>query len=220
MELIGHRGCGQQYPENTVRAVRQSAKYLQTVEIDVRRCASGELVVFHDETVDRLTGGSGAVADLAWDELRELEVLDSGEPIPSLEEMLAAFPAGVTAQIELKEAGLAADVRDRVAASGVDAHLTSFSPDVLAEVTELDWAVPTGYLFESVPTASLETAIDLECEYAHPHFDLCLETDVVEAAHDRGLDVIAWKAAKTADDVARVREAGVDGITADRWDIA
>ncbi|MFB6164239.1 MAG: glycerophosphodiester phosphodiesterase [Haloarculaceae archaeon] len=220
MELIGHRGCGSQYPENTVQAVRKAGQYLQTVEIDVRRCASGELVVFHDETVDRLTGGSGAVADLSWTALRELEVLDSGESIPRLSAVLEAVPAGVTAQIELKESDIAADVRDVVTASAVDAHVTSFSPDALASVADLSWSVPTGYLFESLPTANIETAIDLECEYVHPHFDLCLETDVVEAAHDRGLSVIAWKAAKTSEDVARVREAGVDGITADRWDIA
>ncbi|MHB9286519.1 glycerophosphodiester phosphodiesterase family protein [Halobacteriales archaeon Cl-PHB] len=43
--------------------------------------------------------------------------------------------------------------------------------------------------------------------------------DVVDEAHDRGLDVVAWKAARTPEEIAALRAAGVDGVTADRWDI-
>jgi len=49
MQVIGHRGCADVYPENTVRAVTRAANFLDAVEVDVRRCGSGELVVFHDE---------------------------------------------------------------------------------------------------------------------------------------------------------------------------
>src|SRR6056297_246672 len=110
MELIGHRGCAAQCPENTVRAVKRAAQYLDAIEVDVRRCGSGELVVFHDETVDRLTDESGPIADLSWTELRNLDVLDSGESIPTLDHVLDAFPQGVRAQLELKDTGIAADV--------------------------------------------------------------------------------------------------------------
>lgn len=220
MDLIGHRGCGAQYPENTVYAVRQSARYLDTVELDVRRCASGELVVFHDETVDRVTDGEGAVADLAYDDLRDLEVLDSGESIPTLDDALAALPADVTAQLELKETGLAADARECTAAHDAAVRLSSFHPDALREAAATGWDAPRGLLFETDPLANVARAADLGCEYVHPHFDLCLDTDVVETAHAAGMGVIAWKAARTPEDVAALRDAGVDGVTADRWDIA
>jgi len=103
MQVIGHRGCADVYPENTVRAVTRAANFLDAVEVDVRRCGSGELVVFHDETVDRLTDASGRLADVAWAELQELDVLGSGELIPRLETVLAAVPDGVELQVELKE---------------------------------------------------------------------------------------------------------------------
>lgn len=220
MELIGHRGCAEQYPENTIPAVRASSQYLTTVEVDVRRCATGELVVFHDETVERLTQGEGAVAELSWRELRSLEVLDSGEPVPSLDEMLAAVPEAVTLQVELKEAGLASDVHAAVAASQVDVQISSFLPGALREVAGLDWAVPSGLLFDADPESNVAVAEGLDCEFVHPHFDLCVGTDVVATAQERGFGVIAWKAARTAEDVAALREVGVDGVTVDRWDIA
>ena len=221
MEIIGHRGCADQYPENTVTAVTKSSERLDAVEVDVRRCGSGELVVFHDERVDDLTDGSGRVADLEWRSIRELDVRGSGEPIPKLRTLLEAVTGDVRLQLELKEDGLAGDVRDVVetAAGNQAVTISSFRETAIADVNALDWDVPTGYIFEAEPRSNLERALDLDCAAVHPHFDCCLATDVVENAHDEGLDVIAWKAAKTPEDIAQLRSAGVDGVTADRWDL-
>jgi len=218
MELIGHRGCAMQYPENTVTAVTRAAEYVDAVEVDVRRCSTGELVVFHDETIDRVTESSGRVDDLPWHHLRELEVLDSGETVPRLSTVVDAVPESVALQVELKETGLAADVRATVADAGHDVHVSSFIPDALGEVNE-EWDVPTGLLFETDPTANLQTALDLGCETVHPHYELCLSSDIVDAAHDAGLRVVAWKAAQRPEEVQTLASVGVDGVTADRWDI-
>ncbi|AQL43623.1 glycerophosphodiester phosphodiesterase [Halorientalis sp. IM1011] len=220
MEIIGHRGCADQCPENTVAAVERAGRYVDAVEVDVRRCGSGELVVFHDEYVDELTDGTGRVADLTLAELRALDVAGSGEPIPRLGAVLDAVPPGVGAQLELKETGLAADVREVLADHSVDAAISSFQPAALESVLNLDWSVQTGYLFAEDPTANLQTAVEMGCDAVHPHYDLCIDTDVVERAHGQGLNVIAWKAAKTSEEIADLRAAGVDGVTADRWDIA
>lgn len=219
MELIGHRGCAEQYPENTVGALVRAAAVLDAVEVDVRRCATGELVVFHDECVDRVTDAAGPVSEFAWSELRELEVLDSGESVPRLSTVLDAVPEDVRVQVELKEAGLATDVRAVVTDSGATVAVSSFDPAALAAVGDVEWSVPTGLLFGSDPSANLETALDLGCDAVHPHYDCCLETDVVDAAHEAGLRVVAWKAVRTPAEVAALRAAGVDAATADRWDV-
>jgi glycerophosphoryl diester phosphodiesterase len=219
MELIGHRGCAMQYPENTVAAVTRAAAFVDAVEVDVRRCASGEIVVFHDETLDRLTGATGPVAEQAWTALRELEVLDSGESIPRLATVIGAVPDRVDLQLELKETGLATDVQATVAGSDHDVTVSSFEPAALAEVADLDWDVPTGYLFDEAPDESIATAQSVGCDIVHPHYDLCLSSDVVEAAHAVGLHVVAWKAARTAEEIRVLESVGVDGVTADRWDI-
>lgn len=218
MELIAHRGCAAEYPENTVRAVERAVRRLPAVEIDVRRCRTGELVVFHDETVERVTDGTGSVADTDWSALRELEVFDSGERIPRLSEVLDAIPDGVSAQVELKQSGVAADALAAIADAGVDARITSFLPEALAEVRECDPSASLGYLFgdwASVETG-LKTALALDCDSLHPHADQCLETDAVERAHREGLSVIAWDVADSAT-VEGLRAAGADGATADSW---
>ncbi|MBZ6494983.1 glycerophosphodiester phosphodiesterase [Natrinema longum] len=219
MEIIGHRGCADQFPENTVLAIREAARRLPAVEIDVRRCASGELVVFHDATLERVTDADGRVSETPWTDLRELTVLDSGEPVPRLESVLRAVPDGTTVQIELKDTGVAADAMQLAMAAGVDVRVTSFLPAALAEVEDCCLDVPNGLLFGDEPDGNLSRALDLECSHVFPHYDLCVGTDVVSAARDHGFDVIAWKAARTVDDLRALRAAGVDGVTADRWDI-
>ncbi len=219
MEIIGHRGCADQVPENTLLAIREAARRLPAVEIDVRRCETGELVVFHDATLERVTDADGRVSETPWADLRELTVLDSDEPIPRLETALRAVPGDTTVQLELKETGVAADAMQFAMAAGADVRVTSFLPEALAEVAAAPLDAPNGLLFEDEPDANLSRAVDLECTHVFPHFDLCVDTDVVAAARDRGLGVIAWKAARTVDDVRTLHEVGVDGVTADRWDV-
>ncbi|WP_306056089.1 glycerophosphodiester phosphodiesterase [Natronococcus wangiae] len=220
MEIIGHRGCAEQYPENTLLAIREAARRLPAVELDVRRCGSGELVVFHDATLERVTDADGRVAETPWSDLRELTVFESDQSIPRLKTALRAVPDDVTVQLELKETGIASDVLRLAVAAEADVRVSTFLPEALAEVDAHPLEVPSGLLFEAEPDANLSRALDLGATHVFPHYQLCIETDVVSVAREHGVDVIAWKAARTADDVRTLREAGVDGVTADRHDIA
>lgn len=220
MEIIGHRGCAEQVPENTLLAIREAARRLPAVEIDVRRCGSGELVVFHDATLERVTDAEGRLSETSWSELRELTVCDSGESIPSLEAALQTVPDDVTVQLELKERDIALDTLQLATAAGSDVRVSSFLPEAIEELETSHFDVPNGLLFEQGPRTNLSRAVDLDCTHVFPHYELCLETDVVSAAREHGLDVVAWKAARTVNDVRALRDVGVDGVTADRWDIA
>lgn len=220
MEIIGHRGCAEQVPENTLLAIREAARRLPAVEIDVRRCGSGELVVFHDATLERVTDVEGRISETPWSDLRELTVFDSSESIPRLEAALQTVPDDVTVQLELKEPGIASDTLQLAMAAGSNVRVSSFLPEVIEEIEASYLNVPNGPLFEEGPRTNLSRAVDLGCTHVFPHYELCLETDVVSAAREYGLDVVAWKAARTVDDVRALREVGVDGVTADRWDIA
>lgn len=108
--LLGHRGGCAVAPENTMAAFRQVAEQGMGFELDIRLCASGELVVLHDPTVDRTTTGTGRVADLT---LTQIQALDAGirfhpsfagERIPTLTEVLDAFGGQVPIDIEVKTA--------------------------------------------------------------------------------------------------------------------
>jgi glycerophosphoryl diester phosphodiesterase len=218
MELIGHRGCGAQYPENTVLAVREASRRLDAVEIDVRRCGSGELVAFHDERVDRVTDAEGPLEAFTRAELAELDVCGSSEPVPLVADVLDAVPRGVTIQIELKEPGLAEDLGTLLGDRPAEFRVSSFLPSALAEVRDAGWDAATGFLFGDDPAENVDRAVALGCEYAHPHHELCVESDVVERSRNEDLGVLAWNTDDPAV-VEEMRRLGVDGITADRWDI-
>ena len=108
MRILGHRGASSDAPENTLAAFRLALDQgADGVELDARLCRSGEVVVFHDERLERLTGTAGRVADTAWPDLARLEVRAGpagGAPgrIPLLSEVLEALPRTAFVNVELK----------------------------------------------------------------------------------------------------------------------
>lgn len=212
MRCFAHRGFAGENPENTVVAVERALRAgADGIEVDVRRCASGELVVIHDETVDRVTDQSGRVRDLSLSTLRSLEVLGTGAGVPALADVVATVPPDVVLNVELKETGLAEDLLSTVAASDPSILVSSFEAAALREVAALS-DVPLGLLCYD-PRDEIETARDLGCEAIHPNERFCDER-AVERAHEAGLSVNAWtgRSEQTAD---RLASAGVDGLIVD-----
>ena len=108
--LVAHRGLAPGLPENTMAAFEDvAARGVGAIEIDLRGTADGEVVVMHDETVDRTTDGTGEVTALT---LAEIEALDAGshagdafagERVPTYEDVLAfAAERGITLLLDIK----------------------------------------------------------------------------------------------------------------------
>ncbi|HOS41511.1 MAG TPA: glycerophosphodiester phosphodiesterase family protein, partial [Spirochaetota bacterium] len=112
--VIGHRGaCGYE-PENTLRSFEKAiALGAHMVELDVHRCRTGELVVIHDNRLERTTNGSGYVAEKTLDELRALDA-GGGERIPLLREVVERVGVRAAINIELKGAGTAGPVSELI----------------------------------------------------------------------------------------------------------
>ena len=130
--LVAHRGGSRLAPENTLEAFERALAWWDAdmLELDVRASRDGEVVVIHDATVDRTTDGTGAVADLSWTELQDLDAgyrfLDpDGQPsfrgrgvrVPRFEDVLTAFPAA-RLNVEAKEPGVAAGLVEIVRRHG------------------------------------------------------------------------------------------------------
>jgi len=116
IQTIGHRGAAFLEPENTLRGFRKAIELgVDYVEFDVRRCNGGQIVVIHDETVDRTTNGKGLVADLTIPQLKALDA-GKGERIPTLQEAIECCKGKVKMLIELKEKSL----EDEVVATIID----------------------------------------------------------------------------------------------------
>ncbi len=217
VRAIAHRGCMGQYPENTPHAMRMSAPHVDMIEIDIRQCNTGELVVFHDKRLDRITGEPGTIEETSFGALRELTVCDSGEQIPTLAEALVSIPDDIGVNVEFKSEGIAEDAHAVADRFDNDIIVSSFGAASVKEATDAGFDA-TALLFASDPGRNLDHADRLGCSYVHPALDLCLNCDLIERAHERGLRVNAW----TVDDddpVLALVDAGVDGLILDRWDI-
>lgn len=113
MKIWAHRGCSQRYPENTILAFEQAAaltaRGLAGIELDIQLTKDGELVVIHDERIDRTTDGIGFVRDYTLSELKRFHIYGGRkepEEIPTMQEVLdclaPAMKQGLLLNIELK----------------------------------------------------------------------------------------------------------------------
>ncbi|APX95955.1 glycerophosphodiester phosphodiesterase [Natronorubrum daqingense] len=215
MRLIAHRGFAATAPENTIAAIQSAAECADAVEFDVRRCGSGELVVIHDETIDRVTGGVGAVADQSLEELKTQTVLESGERVPTLEELLEALPSRVEVNLEMKELDIAADVLEAIESVDNRVVTTSFLAPELRAIRELDREQPTGLLASRRLETPVTTAIELDCDVIGANYWRCLTTTIVPRAKAVDLEVHAWSLERrTTATLLEFR--GVDCVSADR----
>jgi len=111
MKIWAHRGCSQQYPENTILSFEKAAavQNLTGIELDIQLTKDGQIVVCHDEKIDRTTNGSGYIRDYTLTELRQLKIKAGNyadQVIPTIEEVLELLEqklrAGLKLNIELK----------------------------------------------------------------------------------------------------------------------
>lgn len=218
MNLIAHRGFAGEAPENTVAAMDHAvARGADAVEFDVRRCGSGDPVVVHDATVDRVTDGSGRVDATTADELAELDVLGSGEGIPTLSAVLDAVPPEVWINAELKEP-VVSEALPALRSAPNDLLVSSFDPEILGRVADEFPGTDTAYLCVAGQPDAVERARSLGCTAIHPELDLALSEGFLDRAREADLRTNAWTV-EDRETAGRLREAGVDGVIADRSDV-
>lgn len=231
--IVGHRGARGDAPENTLGAFEHAVALGATaVELDVRACASGELVVLHDPTLERVTAGRDArrAADLPWAELRRVR-LAGGERVPLLREVLEAMRRrGVGVNVEMKH-----DVPDRAAvvratAKELGAHdpahpivVSSFDPRMLFALAREAPAVPRALLVH--PSSYRAAMLALAQLTARPSLAsigvdaVHLERTITTAARVRALRRSGlWMSVWTVNDRAeaeRFVELGVDSVITD-----
>jgi glycerophosphoryl diester phosphodiesterase len=225
---MAHRGGAIEHLENTMPAfeacVALGYRYLET---DVRVTVDGELVVFHDPTLDRVTDRSGRIEALPWRDV-EGALIGGREPVLRLAELLGAWP-DIRFNLDIKAAGVLAPlvrlvrrmkVEDRIClASFSDARVAAarrlFGPDVCTSLGPR--GVAALRLSAYSPRAAGLVRIQAGC--AQVPLQLggrpLVDERFIEAAHARSLQVHVW----TVDSEAAATEMldlGVDGVMTDR----
>ena len=214
---IGHRGAMGYEPENTLLSFRKALDLgVDAIELDVYVCKTGELVVIHDDKIDRTTNGKGYVIEKTFDELRSLDAGKS-EKIPTLSEVFDLINRKVKVNVELKGEGTAKPVSDLIKHyidnngwMADDFIVSSFNHYELKKFGELSPNIKIGVLIVGIPLGFAEFAEKLNAYSVN----LCVEfinQEFVDDAHKRGMKVFVWTV-NDFDEIKRIKSLGVDGI--------
>jgi glycerophosphoryl diester phosphodiesterase len=229
MRIYGHRGASADRPENTLEAFLEAGRQgADGVELDVIRCGSGELVVCHDEHLDRLAGVSWDVRTTSWRRLQTLEVGTrlgfAPAKLPLLADVFAALPASLRINVELKcltvdDHGLTDAVVDCIERAGMEGRvfLSSFNPWCLVRLARRAPTLRRGLLLDPehawLPQAWGWLPITSSTS-VHPHHTACT-SERVNRWHAVGWNVVAWTV-DDVDDARKLRAMGVDAIITNR----
>jgi len=216
---FGHRGARGHAPENTVRSVRKALELgADGVEVDVQ-FAGGQLVVIHDDTLDRTTNGHGRLVKQSFAYLRSLDA-GSGERIPTLAEIFDAVNRRAVINVELKGAHTAAPVSALIAEyvnrhgwSYDDFLVSSFDHARIREAKQWCPGIRIGALIMKTPRGLAKFADALDAWSLHAG-RRCVTPKLVADAHRRGLKVFVFTINQPGE-IARMKTLGVDGVFSD-----
>jgi glycerophosphoryl diester phosphodiesterase len=218
--IIGHRGARGHVAENTLPSIEKAmALGVDGVEIDIFKCASGELVVFHDQTLDHLTNASGLIEMQTLDSLRKIDVLN-GYQIPTLAEVLELLDGQIILNIELKGNNTARDTHlllteyfQRSNWTADKLIISSFNWDELRNFKALNPTVPLAVLTEDDPVDALPVAQELGAVAINPNYQ-SLDREKVEKIKKAGFKIYPWTV-NTPAAIAEMKQLGVDAIITD-----
>jgi glycerophosphoryl diester phosphodiesterase len=221
--ILAHRGASGYAPENTLASFDLALTMLpDAIETDLRLTRDGVIVLNHDETVDRMTDGTGPVASLTWDEVSRLTI-DAGNGLTAepqrvlhVGEFFDRYLGAIPLCLEIKAievvAPLVEELSRRAANELADwIELTSFEPLAGAALREAFPSLRVGMLLRDFEPETIERTM------AAGYRQLCpsarhVTADGVERAHAAGVDVRTW-GVHTEADLHKVLAAGADGTT-------
>jgi glycerophosphoryl diester phosphodiesterase len=216
---ISHRGASAYEPENTLRAIKRALEYaVDMVEVDVRETKDGQIVVIHDETLERTTNGRGYVHQTNFSELRKLDA-GKGERIPTLREVVDLVKGRVGLVIELKDPGTTDKVAEILARNNFvnQTLVTSFIHSAVKTIKELNPQLKTGVIFRSAPIKPSRLAVDANANALFPYHRY-VTTRMIDDAHSNHLTVNVWTV-DTREEIEHYAKIGVDGIVTNRPDL-
>ena len=236
LEVYAHRGGAGLAPENTLAAFRKAMELgVDAMEMDLHVTRDGEIVVIHDETVDRTTDGRGIVADLTLDELRRWDAGGKfapafrGERIPTLREVIDLVTASGNTRIRLilelkfhpdhpgKPEDFEQRVLDILRQTGFvyRVRIISFQHPSLAKLKALEPRIPTGLLAggRTAPHDPVALVRQYRADYYSPSVRH-VTAEAVTAVHQAGIPVVPWTANEEAE-MRRLMALGIGAMAGD-----
>ena len=216
-----HRGASEYYPENTLYSFYAGLSMgAGGIETDIQRTRDGHLVLFHDDTMERITGDQRRISDCSLHELLQMDFgrykgqRFQGERIVLLDTFLTHFSRrGLKLALEIKQPGV-----EEASLAAVNEHecrdevtFTSFLWDSVLAVRRLDAGIPIGFLTNEISEDVLTRLQEARIFQICPRVDLVNE-ESMRLALERGFSVRFW-GVKDEADMRRAVALGGDGTT-------
>lgn len=220
-----HRGASGYAPENTLEAFEKAAEmHADGVELDIQLSKDGEIVVIHDEWIDRVTEGKGEVKSYTLAELKNFHANQTfpefkDARIPTLAEVYDLLkPTGLTINVELKTGiffypGIEEKVLKLTKDMGMEDRIwySSFNHYTVQKLKQMDPKVQTGILYSDGIYEIGAYAEQLNADALHPALYNVLYPGMVEDCHSRGKKIHVW----TVNEIPHIQkmlELNVDAI--------
>ena len=216
--VIGHRGAMGYETENTLASIQKALDLgVDMIEIDVFKIKSGEIVVFHDERLERLSNAGGNIEEYNIYDLNQV-ILEGNHKIPMLQDVLKLIDNKVALNIELKGANTADRINfitnyyiTKRGWSPNNFLISSFNWEELREMRKINDSIAIAVLTEEEPLVdAIAMAKEIDAFAINPWFKKLTQEDVVKI-HEGGFKVYTYTV-NDNEDIARMREYGVDGI--------
>lgn len=211
-QIFAHRGYSALYPENTMKAFIEAEKAgADGIELDVQLTKDGEIVVIHDEKVDRTTNGKGFVKDFTYNDLQKLSIHYkknsecNNESIPSLREVLEWMTTNqIICNIELKNGvfpyeGMEEKVIELIHSFNMVERviLSSFNHYSLVYCYRIDNQIETAPLFSEGLYMPWVYAQSIGAKGIHPKYTIA-RSELVKASEKCGVAVRPYTVNKEA----------------------
>lgn len=218
--IIGHRGAKGHVAENTLASIEKALELgVDGIEIDIFLCKSGELVVFHDKKLDRLTNAQGFIERLEYDSIKKISVLGEYK-IPTLGEVLELIDGKAFLNIELKGSGTAKPTYKLLTPllkqkkwMSDQFIISSFNWKELEIFYKLNQRVPIAILTGADPLDAIPIAKQLNALAINPNFRT-LDIKNVKKIQKEGFKVFPYTI-NDPKDIEKILTMEVDGIITD-----
>lgn len=216
---IGHRGAKAYEPENTLASIQKAIELnCDMIEVDVHLCKTGELVVIHDDSVDRTTNGTGKISELSLKEIKKLNA-GNGQQIPTLKVVIDLVLNKTKLNIEIKGTGVSkalVKLMKQYLKKGVNANMfyvSSFNHVELLLFKKMLPQIKTGALIYHLPYDLAQIGVNLGVYSINVSYEF-LTQELVDDAHLKHLKIFVYTV-NNYEDINWVRSLGVDGIFSD-----
>ena len=235
VKVWAHRGASAYAPENTLESFALAAQMrADGVELDVHLTKDGEVVVCHDEKIDRTSNGTGAIADMTYAQLLGFSFDNgmekyAGAKLPTLRQVYELLePAGLTVNVELKTDDIWYEgIEEKCLAIAAECGMTqrviysSFNHKSLQRLLALDPQAETGLLYYKPLEGGDDSAyaVAQKAFAVHPHWKFCHIEGYMPSMKAKGVRVHPW----TVDDPDEMRaliDLGVDALITNKPDVA